>query len=221
MEEITGWVRNLVFYLVFLTLVLNLLPAGKYEKYVRLFAGMVLVLVAIRPFTSGFRLDEKVAYYFDVFSYREEAADFEKQLTGMEEKRMEELTGRYEEAAADRVREMAEEAGMEPETVEVTIGKDREEESFGKITDIRILEKEAEEENAENRIRIEPVQPVEQVGKENGKEAGNGTDFPAAASGEAVKAAEKEPEGAKELRRRIAEYYQLEESHVEVQWEHE
>lgn len=216
METITGWVRNLVFYLVFLTLILNLLPSGKYEKYVRLFAGMVLVLVALQPFTSGLRLDERIAYYFEVFSYREEAEDLERKLTGMEEKRMEELTGTYEEAAAVRIREMAREAGMDPETVEVTIEKDRENRDFGRITDVRVesgSEKEETEEEAV-RIRIDPVFAGGPAEEEGG-------DFPAAAAGEQVRAAEETEAQTEDLRRRIADYYQLEESHVEIHWERE
>ncbi len=215
MEELIGWVRNLVFYMVFLTLVLNLLPAGRYEKYVRLFAGTVLVLVAVRPFTSSLRLDEKISYYFQVFSYREEAADFERQLEEMEEKRLDELTERYEEEAEEAVRKMAEEAGMEPEAVEVTIGRDREKDSFGKITAVRVLD---EKEEDSGRIAVGRIRPVEPVGPEESK----GRELPAAAAGEAVQAAEeKGGKRAESLRQQIADYYHLEESHVEIQWEHE
>ena len=69
METIILWVKNLVFYLVFLTLVFHLLPSGKYEKYVQLYAGMVFILVAVRPFTTSLRLDERIALYFEEFSF--------------------------------------------------------------------------------------------------------------------------------------------------------
>ena len=70
MEWLESWVRNIVFYLIFLTLLFGLLPSGNYQKYIRLFGGMILILVVIQPFTSSLRLDERIAYYLETFSYQ-------------------------------------------------------------------------------------------------------------------------------------------------------
>lgn len=59
MEGIYRWVSNIVYYLIFVTIITNLLPAGKYEKYLRLFAGCILILLVLQPLTGGLRLDEK------------------------------------------------------------------------------------------------------------------------------------------------------------------
>ena len=45
MEELFNWIRNITYYLIFITVVGNLLPDKKYEKYIKLFAGMVLILL--------------------------------------------------------------------------------------------------------------------------------------------------------------------------------
>ena len=47
MEGLYEWIRNITYYLIFMTVVTNLLPDKKYEKYFRLFAGMVLILLAV------------------------------------------------------------------------------------------------------------------------------------------------------------------------------
>lgn len=39
MEAVIQWVKNIVYYLIFISLVFNLLPKGKYEQYIRLFSG--------------------------------------------------------------------------------------------------------------------------------------------------------------------------------------
>ena len=57
MEAITHWAGNIVSYLVFLTVLTGLLPAHKYEKYIRLFAGCILLLIVLKPLTDGLRLD--------------------------------------------------------------------------------------------------------------------------------------------------------------------
>ena len=53
MEVITHWAGNIVSYLVFLTVLTGLLPAHKYEKYIRLFAGCILLLIVLKPLTDG------------------------------------------------------------------------------------------------------------------------------------------------------------------------
>ena len=54
MTAVYEWIRNLTAFFLFLSVMENLLPGQKYGKYIRLFAGMVLILLAVEPFTSGF-----------------------------------------------------------------------------------------------------------------------------------------------------------------------
>ena len=49
MKAIENWVKDIVFYMIFVTMVMNLLPDPKYEKYLRLFAGAVMILLAFGP----------------------------------------------------------------------------------------------------------------------------------------------------------------------------
>lgn len=59
------WIRNLVAFFLFLSVMENLLPGQKYGKYIRLFAGMVLILLVAEPFTSGFDLEEVLARSYE------------------------------------------------------------------------------------------------------------------------------------------------------------
>lgn len=58
MDAIFDWVKGIVFYLILLTVVTNLLPSKKYEKYVKLFTGMLMVIIVIKPITQVFSVDE-------------------------------------------------------------------------------------------------------------------------------------------------------------------
>ncbi len=53
MTAVYEWIRNLTAFFLFLSVMENLLPGQKYGKYIRLFAGMVLILLAVEPFTPG------------------------------------------------------------------------------------------------------------------------------------------------------------------------
>ena len=58
MNGIFEWVKSIVFYLILITVVTNLLPNKKYEKYVKLFTGMLLVIIVIKPITQIFSWNE-------------------------------------------------------------------------------------------------------------------------------------------------------------------
>ena len=61
MEWIFQWVKNITYYLVFMSLVSNLLPETRYERYIKLFCGVVFILLVTGPLTAGFKLDRMLA----------------------------------------------------------------------------------------------------------------------------------------------------------------
>ena len=139
METAVVWVKNLVFYTIFLAMILHLLPSGSYEKYVRLLAGMVFLLVAAAPFTVSLRLDEKLAGYAAQFSFQDEAAGFRGELEDMEEKRRGRLGEIYSRAVEEQVEEMAAEAGIQVREVRAEIGMDPDREDFGQVTEVSLV----------------------------------------------------------------------------------
>ena len=51
-EELYLWIRNLAVFYIFFTAVLNLIPDRQYEKYVRFFMGLLLMVMLITPMLS-------------------------------------------------------------------------------------------------------------------------------------------------------------------------
>ncbi len=170
MEGIYRWVSNIVYYLIFVTIITNLLPAGKYEKYLRLFAGCILILLVLQPLTGGLRLDEKINAIFRSVSFENEAGELKGRLDEMEQKRLDRVIGRYEEAAEDELLRLAREEGLEAAEASVVIEQDSRNPDFGKVKKIVLkFRKEDEAESAPansgagggvDRITLEEVEKV-------------------------------------------------------------
>ena len=79
MSAVFDWVKDIVFYLILLTVVTHLIPGKKYEKYVRLFTGMVLIMVVVRPVVQVFSLDEIFDKNF-LDSFKREEQTFENEM---------------------------------------------------------------------------------------------------------------------------------------------
>ena len=189
MEGIYSWVQNIVSYLIFVTIITGLLPAGKYEKYLRLFAGCILILLVLQPLTGSLRLEEKIDTIFRSISFENEAGELRGQLDEMEEKRLNRLISRYEEAASEELMRLASEEGFRAQSVSVSINADGQSPDFGKVKRIEMeLAPEAGDDTEENarvnakenagqntakgvgkEIQIEEIKPVEIRGENTGE----------------------------------------------------
>ena len=48
-EAIYNWIRYLAVFYILLTMILHLVPTEKYQRYVRLFMGLLLITMLLTP----------------------------------------------------------------------------------------------------------------------------------------------------------------------------
>ncbi len=133
MSWLYDWAADILCFLVLMSLLEMLLPSKKYVRYIRFFAGIVLILVTARPLLSGLGIAQEMDRYFEEFSFQAEARDIRRDVLGIEEERRRQLFLGGEEAAAEEVEAMAREAGFVPLWAEVEIEKDAESEEYGTV----------------------------------------------------------------------------------------
>ena len=100
MQAIANWVKDIVFYMIFVTMVMNLLPDPKYEKYLRLFAGAVMILLAFGPLARITGMETAIAGMFEKIIFEDDV-----RIAGFYE--------RYRAAVESDIRTMAESDGLE------------------------------------------------------------------------------------------------------------
>ncbi|MDO4327040.1 MAG: stage III sporulation protein AF [bacterium] len=202
MEFVTGWVQNIAYYMIFMTVVLSLLPAKQYEKYVRFFAGIILILLVIKPFLGGLRLEDEISHFYQEFSLKQDTAELEQKILGVEQQQKKMILAQYEAAVREDIRQMADSSGFSVRELEVSVCEEEGEDGFGKVERVRLL------------LRYVGM------GMGNGQEmrAGQGMGMDVQTGG-SPKRAEEGNRAANQLRERIAQYYRLEVSYVEIQLE--
>lgn len=210
MSGLYSWVGNIAFYLVFITVVINLLPNKKYEKYLKLFSGMVFILLVLKPLTGGLRLEDKIAYYFESISFQNNSEDLRKELTGMEQKRLDQMISQYEGAVAKDIEAMAADMEFYPVHTDVSIEKNQESEAYGRVSYIsmtvtRAQLEETKEDGAGYEDRVKQVDKVEPVKIGEEKKAHKDVPVP--------------DENLNRLRRKVERYYGLQTTDVEIELE--
>ena len=223
MQAVYGWVKNIIYFMIFLAVVNNLLADSKYEKYIRFFAGMVLILLVVSPLTGKMRLDEQISS----ISLHNDASDLKSQLWNMDEKRLDQILGRYQDAVEADVAAMAAADGLICVRAQVRIDGDRNSSTYGQVKEIRMEVRDDKEQESGKEdymgsrpvnveagnvgsIKVRPVELGEDDGEEDRKDVGKDV-------GDVGKKPDSNP-GLEHLTGKVAQYYGLEESHIKVQW---
>ncbi len=133
MAWLYDWVADILCFLVLMSLLEALLPSKKYIRYIRFFAGVVLILVAVQPLSGGLGLAEEIDRYFGEFTFQTEVRDIRRDVLGIEEERRQQMFAAGEDAAAADVEAMVREAGFVPVRTKVEIEKDAEDENYGVV----------------------------------------------------------------------------------------
>ena len=157
MTAVYEWIRNLVAFFLFLSVMENLLPGQKYGKYIRMFAGMVLILLAVEPFTSGFDLEEVLARSYEKLVIRGEAGELKASLGAAEREYLGKILSQYEEVVVRDVQELAASCGLTLAECSVRIEDRESSPDFGTVQKISAVlppqSGEAEKEKLSNKIQ--------------------------------------------------------------------
>lgn len=240
MEPVYEWIRNLTGYFLFMSVLDNLLPGKKYGKYIRLFSGVVLILIVLQPFLGRLRIEDQIARMYETFDFQYQVGDLKQELLGVEQQRLKQMIAQYEQAVAQDVTQMAETLSWSVRECRVEIDAEEGTEKFGTVTGVWVVcargKVGATEAGQLETGQAEPGQ-LESGQVEGGQTGGTQEAGSATAkvnevrdveirvteasqeSSVGYKSSAATPETsaqAAELRRKIASYYHLEERYVEI-----
>lgn len=112
MEQLLGYIKNIGFFLILMSVVCNVLPDNGYKKYCRLFCGLVLVVLVINPFYEFLNYDGDIKDIFISNTYKSQLIELQNQLELQQDAIDNELMSRYEAALVNELSGLATEAGL-------------------------------------------------------------------------------------------------------------
>ena len=199
MDMIFQWIRSLVCYLILMTMVVNLIPEKKYENYLRLFAGIIFLMLVFAPFGNLNGVEEQVAEAFSRMTFQNEAKILKREIEDIDGARMTKLVEHYADAIELDLEQMAKELGWECKQVAIQLDEELESGTFGRVTAVEMTvsdRKKYDPDTEETILKTEHMAVVE-------------------------KEARLEKEMKKELAARIGAYYGVEEGNITIHVEDE
>ena len=227
-ELLLDWARNILFFMVFLSVISHLLADRSYEKYIRFFAGMVLILITISPLKGGLNFQEQAGILFEEFSDFWEKQQAGEVLADVDKNRMGMFFSEYKKETEKRIGEMAEAEGFVCRGAEFTLQERSESSDYGRVEKIRLhLKKEENVDGEQNERDTGGLDKVKSSEKMEGRTDGESNvsvkveipDVKAGLSGKKKEIPETGSLQEQQLKRKVAQYYGLEEACVEIWWE--
>lgn len=227
-ELLLDWARNILFFMVFLSVISHLLADRSYEKYIRFFAGMVLILITISPLKGGLDFQEQAGILFEEFSDFWEKQQAGEVLADVDKNRMGMFFSEYKKETEKRIGEIVESEGFVCGGAEVTLQERSESSDYGRVEKIRLhLKKEENVDGEQNERDTGGLDKVKSSEKMEGRTDGENNvsvkvEIPSVKAGLSGKKKEILGTGSlqeQQLKRKVAQYYGLEEACVEIWWE--
>lgn len=117
-EELYLWMKHVAFFYLFFTVFLHLVPDSSYERYIRLFMGLLLILLLCVPVAGLAGKEEEFLEEFQKLFASEETTFLADAQTDLQEQLLQ--TGYEEELQSEMIAALTE-AGFAVEEVEVTL----------------------------------------------------------------------------------------------------
>lgn len=80
METVVAWMKSIILFSIMISMVFRLLPGKQYEKYVRIFAGLLLILIVVQPLSKLFGVDKSLKKQFELNSLQATQKEIERDI---------------------------------------------------------------------------------------------------------------------------------------------
>lgn len=123
-EYLYQWMENLAFYMVMITAVMHIIPDKGYQRYLRLFTGLVLIIMLAAPIVKLLGMESSWENLYENDEYLTQIEKIENSTDYLEtinpEEYLNEVQKEYQD---DNENEEGSEENMEIDVEEIRIGR--------------------------------------------------------------------------------------------------
>ncbi|MBO5278265.1 MAG: stage III sporulation protein AF [Lachnospiraceae bacterium] len=165
MEALNSWVKGIVCYSILTAVFMEVLPE-KFRKYIRLYLGLLFVLLFLSPVIRLFHLEDRMEDFFNRENLKIELEDKSFELQLKEEAALEELKEEYTRQLGEELSGFLSGQGYKLSEVELAWEEDTGKQDFGSVSSLTLVVRplyDAEPEGIRvERVKIEVFQKQEE-----------------------------------------------------------
>lgn len=139
MGEIYTAVKNIIIFMLLITVFMNLLGKSSFKQYIRIFVGLVMILIVIKPILTLINAEDKVNRYFNQNLYKINAADITEELYNAEEQYQGKIIEEYKSVIKEQIDSQLQGHDLEVSSLKIDVASDPEKENCGEILGIDLV----------------------------------------------------------------------------------
>lgn len=139
MESIYSWLKTVVIFMIFLTILTNLLGKSDFKKYINVATGLLLVLVTVSPLLQFLTQEKGFDYYFTSSSFQLQTTEIANEMKQAEENQQAAILMKYKEEIRTQIKDLLEERELYFIDADIVIDEDVESEGYAKIKELTVI----------------------------------------------------------------------------------
>lgn len=138
MEYLVSWMKNIAIFYVLATLIKNLIPGERYGKYIKLFLGIILIVLVLKPIGKLGNLDNLYEKLFRDSTYGTMSKELAGGLRMASGKQQKIIISGYTEEIENDIKKYIATLGASCDECNVEIDTDPDSDRYGMIGTIKI-----------------------------------------------------------------------------------
>ena len=139
MEYFYDWVKSIIVFMVFITVLSNLFAKSDFKKYLNVVTGLLMVLITISPILKLFRMDQTFGNRFDANVLYQDTKEIETELRQASSNQQNLIIEQYKERIKDQVSNLLLEHKLYLLSIRLDIETDMEKENFGRLQSMNVI----------------------------------------------------------------------------------
>lgn len=157
-EGLKLWIKDIAFYVIFISLISIIMPHKKYRKYINIILGLIFMLVVIKPLAKINNIDDKL--FMDMFNRQAniEMNSIQNSNGYMTENQLKIIKATYKDNLKLQVKNLLANQSVEVVDIDISIVESRENNRFGAINKISLkVYKESIDDKKSDDVDIKPI----------------------------------------------------------------
>lgn len=157
-------VKSIIAFFILSTIIINFVANRSFLKYIRIFLGVLLILILIQPILKWRNLDDLLSYYTKSFEWsnQQQYEEKEKEFYEAEQEGTNQLLQEYKIELESQMKKIVEKEKANLEQVEIELDTNIESERFGQLKKI-VITIYAKEETAYSQTDIDQTSRIESI----------------------------------------------------------
>jgi len=172
MEGIYNWVKTIVIFMIFLTIISNMLGKSDFKKYINVATGLLLVLVTMGPLLQLLTGDNSFDYFFQSALFQQESIEVAHEMEQAEKNQRHVILEEYKKKICEQVGQILKKQELYLVDASVVIDEDDESAAYGTIQSMTVTATyyaQPEQKNQVKKVEI-PKVTLDSDGKEKQKD---------------------------------------------------